>query len=71
MSVPEAAQSAADRLGCSLNFVRLHWGDHVCLDSRRYVSRCLMTDPERHDEVTSLLSGRPFATPDTPRDTGH
>lgn len=54
--IPPAAQSAADRFGCSLAFVRLHWGPHTCLDSKPYASGCLITDPAREAEALRLMT---------------
>ena len=56
-TIPAAAQSAADRFGCSLAFVRLHWGRHTCIDGTLYESRCLFTDPAREAECLALLGG--------------
>jgi hypothetical protein len=56
-NVPAAAQSAADRFGCSIAFARFHWGRHTCIDGTRYEAPCLFTDPAREAECRALLSG--------------
>ena len=56
-TIPPAAQSAASRFGCSIAFVRLHWGPHRCLDYRRYESGCLITDPANEAEALRLMAG--------------
>lgn len=57
VAIPPAAQSAATRFGCSLAFVRLHWGQHRCIDGKHYESRCLFTDPSREAECLALMGG--------------
>lgn len=64
MNIPPAAQAAADRLGCRIEFVRLHWGPHRCLDYRMYESNCPLIDPERHGEALALMTS--LTVPDRP-----
>jgi hypothetical protein len=59
--IPPAALSTAARWGCSLAFVRLHWGPHTCLDSRRYASGCLITNPTSEAEALRLMTGGPVS----------
>jgi hypothetical protein len=42
----ETTQEAAARLGLPELFTAMHEGDHKCVDGRRYVASCLITDPD-------------------------
>lgn len=41
----ETPEEIAARLGVSIECGREHQGEHRCIDGRRYVTSCLVSDP--------------------------
>jgi hypothetical protein len=52
----ESPEQVVARLGISIEAAREHVGDHRCVDGRRYVGSCLVTDPACHDVAVSNLT---------------
>jgi hypothetical protein len=41
----ETSQQVSERFGLPIEWARQHEGDHRCVDGRRYIGSCLVTDP--------------------------
>jgi hypothetical protein len=41
----QTPEQVAERFGLPIEWARLHIGDHRCVDGRRYIVSCLVTDP--------------------------
>jgi uncharacterized protein (UPF0212 family) len=44
----ETLKDISNRLNMSADWVQVHMGEHRCLDGRRYIDSCLVTDPACH-----------------------
>lgn len=51
----QTAQEIAERFNRSVEWAQLHIGDHRCIDKRRYVYSCLVSDPECHKTAIGYM----------------
>lgn len=58
----QTAQEIAERFNRSVEWAQLHIGDHRCIDNRRYVYSCLVSDPACHGVALSGLDRAAKAT---------
>jgi hypothetical protein len=53
---PETSEQIAARFGKSTEWADLHAGDHKCIDGRRYVVSCLVSDPDCDDVARGRMA---------------
>lgn len=46
MADNETPEAVAERFGKSIEWARDHVGRHVCVDGKRYIYSCLVSDPD-------------------------
>lgn len=60
MTSPQTPEDVAARFSMPLGWAAAHIGSHICVDGRRYVGYCLVTDPGSDGLARYFMAGAAY-----------